>query len=208
MREKMMTATDERALRNTLDNLGSEVPPKAAISAPTGTILGLLRIALGSIFAWGFLDKLFGLGFDTCRTQEGTIDAFCSSAMIRGGSPTWGFLNFGTGGSKTSGLVTWLASSAPDSIGFGDLLYMLALLVTGMTFLTGIALRLGALTGTLLMASIYLASKVWPEFHPFMSEHIVYVLAMIALAALGAGRWLGVGKGLSERLGARSALLT
>ena len=203
-----MTATGERELRNTLDTLGGEVPPMAAISKPTGTLLGLLRIALGSIFAWGFLDKLFGLGFDTCRTDEGAIDAFCNSAMIRGGSPTWGFLNFGTGDSKASGLVTWLASSAPDSIGLGDVLYMVALLVTGATFLTGIALRIGALTGTLLMASIYLASQVWPEFHPFMTEHIVYALAMIALAALGAGRWLGVGSDLSTRLGARSALLS
>ncbi len=203
-----MTNTTERDLRNTLDELGGETPTKAAINQSTGRVLGLLRLSLGSVFVWGFLDKIFGLGFDTCRTEEGAIDVMCNSAVLKGGSPTWGFLNFGTGGSKTAGLVDWLATDAPDAFGFGDLLYLAALLVTGVTFMSGIALRIGAITGTLLMASIYLASQVWPQFHPFMTEHIIYSLAMIALAALGAGRWLGLADRWSAGVGAKSRLLS
>src|SRR5687767_16033133 len=47
-----------------------------------------LRIALGAIFFWAFLDKTFGLAFATKP----------EAAWIRGGSPTQGFLEFGTKG--------------------------------------------------------------------------------------------------------------
>lgn len=159
----------------------------------TRVTLGVLRIALGWTFLWALLDKAFGLGFDTCRTDEGAIDTMCNAAFLKGGSPTWGFLTFGTAGSKTGDWFSWLASSGPTSIGVADLLYLGALLVAGVTFVTGIALRVGAITGTLLMMSIYLASSIWPQYNPFMDEHIIYSIAMIALALVGAGRYLGAG---------------
>ena len=49
---------------------------------------GLLRIMLGWIFLWPFLDKLFGWGFATEAGQ----------GWLQGGSPTAGFLQFGTKG--------------------------------------------------------------------------------------------------------------
>ena len=49
-------------------------------------VWGALRIGIGWIFLWGFLDKLFGFGFATAR----------ESAWLNGGSPTFGFLKFGT----------------------------------------------------------------------------------------------------------------
>jgi thiosulfate dehydrogenase (quinone) large subunit len=45
-----------------------------------------VRVVLGAIFFWAFLDKLLGLGYATKA----------SSAWINGGSPTRGFLTFGT----------------------------------------------------------------------------------------------------------------
>jgi thiosulfate dehydrogenase [quinone] large subunit len=42
----------------------------------------LLRLSMGFIFLWAFLDKTFGLGFATKA----------AGAWIRGGSPTSGFL--------------------------------------------------------------------------------------------------------------------
>ena len=51
-------------------------------------IWGILRLALGWIFLWAFLDKVFGLGFAT--TPE--------KSWINGVSPTYGFLKFGTTG--------------------------------------------------------------------------------------------------------------
>jgi hypothetical protein len=54
----------------------------------TRYIWATLRILMGWLFFWSFPDKLFGLGF---ATQP-------ESAWIRGGSPTAGFLGFGTAG--------------------------------------------------------------------------------------------------------------
>lgn len=47
-------------------------------------IWGLLRLGMGWIFFWAFIDKVFGLGFATA-TGKGWID---------GVSPTFGFLKF------------------------------------------------------------------------------------------------------------------
>jgi len=173
-----------------------------------GILLGLTRLSLGWTFLWAFLDKVFGLGFDTCRAEDGGIDVMCDSAFLAGGSSTWGFLSFGTQGSKTGDWVSWLATSGPGDIGIVDFLYLGALLIAGVSFTLGIAMRLGALAGAGLMVSIYIASSVWPQFNPFMDEHIIYALAMAALAAVGAGRYLGLGQWWAKQpLAARSWLL-
>jgi thiosulfate dehydrogenase (quinone) large subunit len=59
-----------------------------------------LRLSLGWVFLWAFLDKTFGLGYAT-ESRDAWID---------GGSPTFGFLSFGATcpfkGSTTPSLVT------------------------------------------------------------------------------------------------------
>jgi|SRR3989344_2033937 len=50
--------------------------------------LGILRIFMGWIFLWPFLDKLIGLGFTTSP----------KNAWLNGGSPTTGFLSNATKG--------------------------------------------------------------------------------------------------------------
>ena len=45
--------------------------------------LGLMRIVLGFMLVWAFLDKMFGLGFPSPS----------SAAVINGGSPTEYYLN-------------------------------------------------------------------------------------------------------------------
>lgn len=173
-----------------------------------GVLLGLTRLALGWTFLWAFFDKVFGLGFDTCRAEDGSIDVMCDSAFLAGGSSTWGFLSFGTQGSATGDWVSWMATSGPGDIGIADFLYLGALLIAGVSFTLGIAMRLGALAGAGLMIAIYIASSVWPQFNPFMDEHIIYALAMAALAAVGAGRSLGLGRWWATHpLAAKSWLL-
>ncbi|HEU5470880.1 MAG TPA: hypothetical protein VFV67_09530, partial [Actinophytocola sp.] len=56
--------------------------PPATISPTAAKLLALTRVGLGFIFAWAFLDKMFGLGYAT--PEQG--------AWINGGSPTKGFL--------------------------------------------------------------------------------------------------------------------
>src|SRR5687768_4431794 len=62
------------------------------------------RIALGWTFLWAFLDKAFGLGFSTQA----------DGAWINGGSPTQGFLEFGTEGKVFHDFFAGLAGPVAD----------------------------------------------------------------------------------------------
>ena len=87
--------------------------------------LAILRIAMGWTFLWPFFDKLFGLSFST--KPEG--------AWINGGSPTYGFLTFGTRGpfaeffQSLAGYI-WL-----------DWVFMLSLLLIGLALIFGVGIR-------------------------------------------------------------------
>ena len=94
---------------------------REGMSGAARRVLAVLRIALGSIFLWAFLDKMFALGFATGRLEDGSIDFFAKGgAALNGGSPTLGFLKFGSRGPLASfwqGLagdswVNWLFMAA------------------------------------------------------------------------------------------------
>jgi thiosulfate dehydrogenase [quinone] large subunit len=164
-------------------------------AGPVRYVWGLLRLALGWTFLWAFLDKMFGLGFATCRNPEtAAIDYVCDSAMIQGGSPTYGFLTFATEGSHTGFLFDWMAPSSPDSINLADVLFMLSLLAIGVSLLLGIAVKLGGLGGALMLSFMYLAGAVWPTNNPFMDEHIIEALVCVGFILVPAGRTLGLGR--------------
>jgi thiosulfate dehydrogenase [quinone] large subunit len=149
----------------------------------------LLRLLLGWSFLWAFLDKMFGLGFATCRASDagGSIDFLCDSAMIKGGSPTFGFLNFGTEASHTGGLFDWMAPSAPDAINFADIGFMLALLLGGLALMLGIGVRIAGIGAALLMLFMFLAGDVWPPNNPINSSHVIEMAAFLGIAYVGAG---------------------
>ena len=147
-----------------------------------------LRILLGWSFFWAFIDKMFGLGFATCRADESSsIDFFCNASMIKGGSPTFGFLTFATSGSHLGGLFDWMASSGPDTIGVADVAFMAALLLGGLALMFGVGVRTAAIGGALLMAFMFLASEVWPENNPVNSSHIIEMVAFLGIATVGPG---------------------
>jgi thiosulfate dehydrogenase [quinone] large subunit len=149
-----------------------------------------LRLLLGWSFLWAFLDKFFGLGFSTCRAAESSsIDYFCQAAMVRGGSPTYGFLTFATEGSHTGGLFDWMASSARDSIGFADIFFMAALGLGGVALMTGVAVRSAAIGGAILMAFMFFAADVWPDTNPINSSHVIEMVAFLGIAHVGAGKF-------------------
>src|SRR6056297_898220 len=71
--------------------------PEAAPARSRGSFgwafLSLTRIAIGWVFLWAFLDKLFGLGHGVCRDREtGDISVMCDSAWVNGGHVTEGYL--------------------------------------------------------------------------------------------------------------------
>ncbi len=144
---------------------------------PTWYPVGILRIALGWIFLWAFLDKTFGWGFATAR----------ENAWIRGGSPTTGFLSFGTQGPLAEAFQS-LAGSA-----FVDAVFMLGLLGIGVALTLGIATFVAAYSGALMLVLMWLA-LLWPANNPFMDDHLIYAIALIALAHLHAGNVLGLGE--------------
>src|SRR3989338_6591107 len=81
-----------------------------------------LRLVMGWTFLWAFVDKLFGLGFNTAAGQS----------WLAGVSPTAGFLNSG-GRGPLSGVYQAMAGS-----GLVDWLFMLGLACLGLGLIGGI----------------------------------------------------------------------
>lgn len=139
------------------------------------------RIALGWIFLWAFIDKLFGLGFATPAAK----------AWINGGSPTTGFLK-GTADRALGGFFTSLAGQA-----WVDWLFMLGLAGIGIALVLGAGMRIAAVSGALLMVLMW-AAELPLANNPFMDEHLIYALLMAGLALVNAGDTVGIGKWWSQ----------
>ncbi len=140
-------------------------------------VFAIARICLGLIFLWAFFDKLLGLGFAT--TPE--------KAWLAGGSPTAGFLSNAVHGPFQS-FYNSLAGLA-----IVDWLFMLGLLFIGLALVLGIMINIAAYSGAVLMFSMW-TSLLPPANHPFLDEHIIYILLLIGLSRIESGRVLGLGK--------------
>ena len=101
-----------------------------AVGRPASYALAALRIALGLIFLWAFLDKLFGLRYTTPPER----------AWIDGGEPTRGYLSSSFG--PLGDLFKGMAGNAVV-----DTLFMLGLAGVGIALTLGIATRLGGWAG-------------------------------------------------------------
>ncbi|HEX9679112.1 MAG TPA: hypothetical protein VGA08_00635 [Candidatus Saccharimonadales bacterium] len=143
--------------------------------AKAAKIWGLTRISLGLVFLWAFFDKLIGLGYATCRDpQTDTVAVNCVRSWLNGGSPTNGFLQFGTHGP----LADFYQGLAGNTV--VDWLFMLGLLGIGTALLFGIAMRLAAWSGALLLLMMW-SSAFPPENHPVIDDHIIYALVLMGL---------------------------
>src|SRR3989338_202417 len=140
-------------------------------------VLALLRIALGFVFLWAFLDKLFGLGFATAQDKS----------WLAGGSPTTGFLKAAVSG-PFADIYHSLAGSP-----IIDWLSMPGLLCLGLALVFGAAMRLSAWGGFTMMALMYLA-LLWPANNPVIDEHVIYALALLSLHSVDAGKTWGIGE--------------
>ena len=150
-----------------------------------------LRLVMGAIFAWAFVDKLFGLGFATTR----------ENAWISGGSPTNGFLSFGTKGPLAEAFQAIAGNPVVDA------LFMLGLAGIGFALLFGIGMRVAGVSGAVMMLLMW-AAALPPENHPFLDDHIVYAIVLLLLPAMRAGHTWGFGARWSRsRLVARAPAL-
>ncbi len=167
---------------------GAEAATAVVRSAAAARILAVVRIATGFVFLWAFLDKTFGWHYATA-SGKGWID---------GGSPTKGFLS----GVSAGPLQSFFHDIAGK--GWTDTLFMLGLLGIGLALVSGVALRITAVAGTVLMAMMWAAE--WPpaqhlsngqpsmSSNPFVDYHVLYALAMILFAFTAAGATWGLGR--------------
>lgn len=165
-----------------------------------GWALALVRIGIGVIFLWAFLDKTFGFGYATPA----------KGAWINGGSPTEHYLGGISAGPFREMFQSWAGA------GWADWLFMLGLLGIGVAVLLGAGLRISAVTGSIMMALMWVAD--WPlarfgatgeptmSTNPIVDYHIIYALALILCAAAYAGHTWGFGR-LWERIVGRQRWL-
>lgn len=149
-------------------------------------VWGVARLALGFTFLWAFLDKLIGLGFATCRDKAGTVTTMCSSAWLKGGSPTNGFLSHGV----TGPFEAFYHNLAGNT--FIDWLFMMGLLLIGLSLITGIGVRVAATTGSLLLFLMWTAT-LWPANNPVIDEHIIYIIVLTGICLTNKDQKLGLG---------------
>jgi thiosulfate dehydrogenase [quinone] large subunit len=151
--------------------------PSARSATAARYLLAGIRIALGWMFLWAFLDKTFGLGHDTTVVHS----------WLYGGSPTKGFLGSAANGPFT-GFYHAIAGTAVV-----DLLFMVALLAIGVALILGIGMRLAAAAGAALTVMMW-AAVLPPDSNPFLDEHLIYAAVLIVLALLATGNTLGLGR--------------
>lgn len=149
---------------------------ETGVQKATRYVLAGLRLALGWVFLWAFLDKLFGLGHETPS----------ANAWVNGGSPTKGFLGKAVSG-PFEGLYHNIAGAA-----WADALFMIGLGAIGIALIAGIGLRIAAASGALLLVLMWTA-VLPPENNPFMDDHLIYAGVLVALALTAAGNTLGLG---------------
>lgn len=138
--------------------------------------LVLLRIGIGWIFFWAFIDKLFGLGFSTTPDKS----------WLTGHSPTYGFLKMGT----TGPFKSIFESLAGNPI--VDWLFMMGLLGIGLALMLGVARKISTLSATILLFLMWIAAFP-PKTNPFLDEHIIYIFALQVLFQLHSGEVMGLG---------------
>ena len=124
-----------------------------------------LRIALGFIFLWGFLDKLLGLGYST-KAGKSWLD---------GVSPTSGFLKSASVHGPLGSFYHGLAGN-----GTVDWLFMIGLAAIGFCLIVGIGMRLASWAGILMLLLMWSALYP-PATNPILDEHIIYILVLLAL---------------------------
>jgi thiosulfate dehydrogenase (quinone) large subunit len=156
--------------------------------AAAGPFAAVVRIVMGLVFLWAFLDKTFGFGYATPAER----------AWVNGGSPTKGFLGNLDHGPFAAMFRGWAGA------GWADWLFMLGLAGIGIALLLGVGLRVAAVAGTLMMLFMWAAE--WPldrftdagepsmSTNPILDYHIVYALVLVWLAIIAAGATWGFGK--------------
>lgn len=123
--------------------------------------LAAVRLMIGFVFLWAFLDKTFGLGVSTSSEQS----------WLSGGSPTTGYL-----GSLDGTFGSFFNNLAGNAV--VDWLFMLGLLGIGVGLILGIAMRISIISGIAMMMLMWLAALPIAT-NPLVDDHLVYATVLM-----------------------------
>jgi len=175
----MTAAINRQRTNDRMSDTANRVPATVETTAEKATryVLAGLRLAIGWVFLWAFLDKMFGLGHETTAAQ----------AWINGGSPTTGFLGKAVSG-PFEGLYHGFAGAA-----WADWLFMIGLAGIGIALIAGVGMRIAATAGAVLLVAMW-SAVLPPENNLFMDDHLIYAGVLVLLALTAAGDTLGLGR--------------
>ena len=129
--------------------------------------LFFLRVTLGWMFFWAGITKVL--------------------------DPAWSAAGYLKGAKTLTWFYEWLAS--PSVLPIVNFMNEWGLTLLGISLILGIGVRLSSILGTLLMLLYYLVILDFPHpnTHSFLvDEHIIYIFALLLLAATKAGRIWGL----------------
>lgn len=183
----MSTATaPQRTTAPTTGSSGTVFQDQVVTRPAARYALAAGRIIIGWIFFWAFVDKLFGLGYSTPAER----------AWVNGGTPAQGYI-----GGAEGPFAGFFQSVFQNP--FGDALFMVGLLGIGLAMLLGIGLKVAAVSGTLLMAFMWMTQIPWVlgGTNPVTTSHWIEAALLIIAATTLAGDTAGLGRWWGSKVG-------
>lgn len=137
----------------------------------------LLRVTIGWVFLFAFLDKNFGwFEYEFEGATYGTPKDKAWEFGTSNNDPTWGFLNFGTQGKYFGEFIRDNVAGEQITIW----LFMLGLLSVGVAMILGIMRKIAAISGATMMAFMWLVSLPLPN-NPILDDHVIYAVVLLVL---------------------------
>lgn len=150
--------------------------------------VALLRITVGIIFLWAGLDKLLG-------GPAGGWSAAGYLGHATGGSLGWPFVTTPV----AEGAVViynpthdlWVSlSKNSTALAIINPMVVYGEIGIGISLILGFLTRFGAIMGALMMALFFVAG--WSFTNGIVEEHLTYMVVLLAIAGLGAGKYYGL----------------
>ena len=122
--------------------------------------------------------------------------------------PAWSAAGYLNNAQTFPSFYAWLAR--PDILPLTNLLNEWGLTLIGVSLVLGLFTRIGAVAGVTLMVLYYLPALAFPQVgeHAYIvDDHIIFIFALLLLAATAAGRTWGI-DGLIKKRGGLFARFT